>query len=196
MFHWESMHKNVVDQLGLLLSTWSFSSSNPISKRATKCKLEKGWPWEGVQNMGKLFLLKHFQAFRWQRSHWCQTCLLKNVSHKFSLCFSGWWFALSSQRVPSKVHFPHFSSSLWLLFEVYFRLELQRPSWSGAPLLSAMAISSSARCNRSFCCSAGLPKYKSWIKVTSEVVPIDLIIHLCFQDFFFFKNKSTLQTLV
>lgn len=176
----------------MLLTSWGYSWAHgafppviPYPKEQLSASWRKAGHEKGYRTW-ELFLLKHFQAFRWQRSHWCQTCLLKNVSHKFSLCFSGWWFALSSQRVPSKVHFPHFSSSLWLLFEVYFRLELQRPSWSGAPLLSAMAISSSARCNRSFCCSAGLPKYKSWIKVTSEVVPIDLIIHLCFQDFFFF----------
>lgn len=28
VFYWVSMYKNVVDQLGLLLSTWSFSSSH------------------------------------------------------------------------------------------------------------------------------------------------------------------------
>lgn len=122
MFYWD--YKNAVDQLGLLLSTWRFSSSNPISRRIKKC-------WRRSTEHRKMFLVKHFQAFRSQRSHWCQICLLNNVSHRFSPCFSDWCgqampVALSSQRAPSQVYFPHLSSS-WCLLEVF-------PAWgpSGA----------------------------------------------------------------
>lgn len=33
VFYWVSMYKNVVDQLGLLLSTWSFSFSHLIFQK-------------------------------------------------------------------------------------------------------------------------------------------------------------------